>query len=374
MVHQPINLGYYCSWTVYGPRNYSPLDIPVEKLTHVAYAFANIQNGVIVPGDLWADAQKPYTAPNGTTLLGAYAVLNHPDSPLRQRNRNFKSLISIGGWTFSKEFSLVARTPEARQKFADSVVQFIEQYGFQGCDLDWEFPGEGGLPENHRHPDDGKNFTLLAQALRQSLDQLGARRNNQHYILSACTAHAEWLYKNLDLPGLGHACDHLLLMTYDAAGAWSKTTAHHAPFSCIESAVRGYTARGVPAAKLLAGLPLAGRSFGGVCSGNVGAPINKEAPAPGTHAKGIVDYDDLAANYTQAHGYSWQLDPQAMTPVVFNPNTQVWVTAESEESIMKKAKASVEQLGLSGVFLWELSQDRRAVLTGAAAKALNIAH
>ncbi|KAI9168431.1 hypothetical protein H9P43_007803 [Blastocladiella emersonii ATCC 22665] len=372
MVHNPVVGAYYCSWTVYDPRAYTPDQIPVEKLTHLYYAFANISaEGVIVPGDQWADVDKPYTARNGTQLRGAFQVLNHPQGPLRQRNPNFRSVISIGGWTMSKEFSNVARTPESRAKFTKSVVDFVALHGFDGIDIDWEFPVEGGLPANSRCPQDGQNLTLLCESLHRALAQLAQQTGRRSpYCISAAVPHAEWLYRHFDLAGLAKYCDHLLVMTYDATGAWSKVTGHHAPVSCIQTAVQGYTQRGVPAAKLLAGLPQSGRAFGGVKSPAVGSPLTP-GTGPGTHAKGIVDWDDLRINYTPAKGYTASFDAAAGVPILYNANAGVWVTAENEQSIAFKSETS-RKLGLGGVFFWELSQDKTGMLVSAARRALGM--
>ncbi|KAI9217482.1 glycoside hydrolase [Blastocladiella britannica] len=314
----------------------------------------------------------PYTGPTGAQLRGAFQVLNHPDGHLRRRNPSFKSMISIGGWTMSREFSTVAATPAARARFVESAMQFVAQHGFDGIDIDWEFPVEGGRPENARSPDDGRNLTLLLGELRAGLDRIGQQRGGARRLdLAVCLPFADWLSQHFDVPGLAQHCDHLLLMCYDATGAWSDATGHHSPASCIATAAQSYMRRGAPAAKLVAGLPLSGRAFAGVKSGSVGAAVNKGMAPPGTHAPGIVDWDELTSKYSAAAGYQWSVpDPIAMTPVAYNPATGVWITAENEQSIEGKSRFAVQQLGLGGVMYWELSQDRQGTLVGAALRGM----
>ncbi|KAJ3368644.1 hypothetical protein AMAG_15291 [Allomyces macrogynus ATCC 38327] len=357
---------YYPSWSTYD-RAYPPNEIPVEKLTHLYYAFANIVNGVLAPGDQWADMDKPYEL-NGATFRGAFEVFNRRDSPLRQRNPHLKTILSIGGWTFSKEFSLVARTPQSRQTFTQSVCEWMTKYNFDGIDLDWEFPGSGGLPTNARDPADPQNFTLLLEALRQGLDQLAQQQGRDKYLLTVATAYAESLHRFLDMPGLARTCDFVNIMTYECVGSWSTATGHAAPMSCILNAVRAYTMRGVPRHKIIPGIPMSGRAFAGVGSPNVGAPVGA-GMADGSWAKGIVDWNDLCAKYTQAQGYQRIMDPAAGTPILYNPQTQIWISYEDQESVTLKCQA-IKELGLGGVFGWDISQDRRGDLLDPARRVL----
>ena len=54
-----------------------------------------------------------------------------------------KVTVAIGGWTEgSTKYSAMAKDSAERQKFVDSVVQFLQKYNFDGLDLDWEYPGK----------------------------------------------------------------------------------------------------------------------------------------------------------------------------------------------------------------------------------------
>jgi chitinase len=126
--------GYYVSWGAYG-RNYTPRDIDATKLTHIIYAFANIDTGEVMLGDPAVDPRN-------------FAELRQ----LKQKNDRLKLLIAVGGWVGSKHFSITAATELGRKRLADSAVAFLRKYGFDGIDIDWEYPVAGGRPRKFYPP------------------------------------------------------------------------------------------------------------------------------------------------------------------------------------------------------------------------------
>ncbi|GAB3149812.1 glycoside hydrolase family 18 protein [Microbispora hainanensis] len=195
------------------------------RLTHVLYAFANIDpesltclSGVTRPlapdpgdpdqgdgaGDAWADYQRGFTA--AESLDG---VADPPDAPLagnfnqlkklKARHPGLKALISIGGWTYSKYFSDVARTAATRQRFVKSCLDTYVRGDlpgaggrggpgsaagvFDGIDIDWEWPGGGGHLGNHAGADDRRNLTALLAEFRAQLDALG-EATGRRYLLT----------------------------------------------------------------------------------------------------------------------------------------------------------------------------------------------
>ena len=130
----PIILAYFAAWSIYA-RNYFVADIDGSKVTHINYAFANVNSDLtIVLGDSWADVEK--TFPGDTwdqPLRGNFNQL----LKLKQKYPHIQTLISIGGWTWSGKFSDVALTSDSRAKFAQSAVAFVKKYSFDGLDIDW---------------------------------------------------------------------------------------------------------------------------------------------------------------------------------------------------------------------------------------------
>jgi chitinase len=150
-------------------------------LTRVLYAFANASaGGECVSSDPARDDA------NWQAL-----------QTLKQAHPQLKVLISVGGWSQSGLFSDVAASAEARTHFAESCASFVTAHGFDGLDIDWEFPVEGGLPTNHTRPDDGLNFTGLLAELRRALVAQGAT-DGRRYLLTIAAPAGPAEYKHLD--------------------------------------------------------------------------------------------------------------------------------------------------------------------------------
>ena len=122
----PVVAGYY-PWYA-RLDGYLPGDLPAELLTHLHYAFAGI------------DETGRVRLENPREDLASFAGFRG----LREEFPGLMTLLSIGGWGGSQNFSLAARDEEHRRAFAQSAADLMEEQGFDGLDLDWEFPVSGG--------------------------------------------------------------------------------------------------------------------------------------------------------------------------------------------------------------------------------------
>jgi chitinase len=382
-VHDKRVVAYYTSWSVYG-RDYHVPEIPAGRITHINYAFANIDGdaGGIMLGDPYADIDRWY--PGDSWEPGSLRGSFHQLQLLKAAHPHLKTLISVGGWTWSTHFSDVALTAESRGQFASSCVDFIGQYGFDGVDLDWEYPVGGGLPSNTTRPEDRGNYTLLLAELRAQLDAAG------DYLLTIAAPASPAIMEHYELELIHPLLDWINVMSYDLHGPWGDPDADpvthfnaalHAdpddplaePFRSrfnLAATLEAYLDAGVPPEKLHAGLAFYGRGYGGVPSQNDGlyAPYTGPAGA-GTWEGGVFDYWDLAANYVGLGGYERHWQDMALVPWLYNPVTQIMISYDDSLSIGEKG-AWIREAGLGGAMAWELSGDRNEVLLQALQAAL----
>ncbi|WP_239584141.1 glycoside hydrolase family 18 protein [Aquibacillus albus] len=351
-------IGYYAGWSTYS--GYQVEDIDASKLTHINYAFANIsEDGKIIVGDTWADTEKEFP---GDSDRQAFKGNFHQLNKLKEQHPHLKTLISVGGWTWSENFSDVALTEESRTIFAESVVDFLVTYGFDGVDLDWEYPVGGGKADNVNRPEDKQNFTLLLKKIRELLDEQ-SDNDGKEYLLTIAVGANDSHANNMELDLLHHYVDYIQLMTYDIHGEWDEISGLNAPLYrdldskyyrdwSVQDAVKTYISGGVPAKKLVMGLPFYGRVFNQVNSTNNGMyqPFDNG---------GAVSYSRIESDYLNKNGYVRYWIADSKVPYLFNGST--FISYDDKESIGHKT-SYIQSMGLGGAMMWELSQDPNQVL------------
>ncbi|UOQ86699.1 glycoside hydrolase family 18 protein [Gracilibacillus salinarum] len=392
-------VGYYTQWSTYG-RDYQAVDIDASNLTHIVYAFADycwdgaghaastqcegIENGTVVSADPWADYQNPNVIglEEGEEWNRDFYGNLGGLAKLKDQNPGLKTLLSIGGWTFSKNFSNVAASEETRQTFAASAVEFMRTYEMDGVDIDWEYPVAGGLEGNIHRPEDKENHTLLLQTIRDELDKAEQEDGRQYELAIASSANPSYLEHN-ELNRIAEIVDFIDIMTYDFNGSWQKTSAHNAPLFAdpqakeagvsstevfnVATAIQGHLDAGVPSDKLVMGMPFYGRSWGGCDSDgdshNGGYYQNCEGAGNGTWEAGVYDYDDIIKNKLTDNQFTAHWNDAAKVPYLYNEQTGEFISYDDKRSIAAKV-AYVENLELGGAMIWELSADRESQLLG----------
>jgi GH18 family chitinase len=88
-----------------------------------------------------------------------------------------KRVLKIGGWAFSTDpstYDIFRQAVQAENPgiIVPNIVAFVQKYGLDGVDIDWEYPGEPdikGIPAGS--PDDGGNYFIFLAELKNALAQ-----------------------------------------------------------------------------------------------------------------------------------------------------------------------------------------------------------
>ncbi|MBB2921337.1 glycosyl hydrolase family 18 protein [Cellulomonas cellasea] len=367
----------------------------LEDLTHLNYAFGNVTTDLVcdiadVPGD--GDPENDFLR----SVPAADSVDGVADSPYQVLAGNFnqlrelkelspatKVLVSLGGWTWSDNFSEAASTPERRTALVDSCLDLyidgdlpeIDGKGgpgaaagiFDGIDIDWEWPVTGGETANAK-PEDKENFLLLMEEFRAELDARGAAAD-QHYLLTAFAPAGGWNAGQggwLD-PRLFDVVDFLNVQGYDFHGGWvADRTGHQGNLHPdgdnnwglgLDGAMGMYVNAGAAPDQLNAGLAAYGHGWYGVTDGSA-------AWKPAEGYVGTKTYADLRtlgqAFFDADLGASWRYDGDQ------------WWSYDDPASVTAKAEWLAVS-GYGGAMWWDLSGDYRNELGDALGSTLRAA-
>jgi chitinase len=228
----------------------------------------------------------------------------------------------------------------------------MKDWGFDGIDIDWEYPSDDTQ---------AANFVLLLQAVRNALDSHAATyAPGYHFLLTVASPAGPTNYNILHQKDMDAYLDAWNMMAYDYSGAWDSNTGHQAnlypsssnpnstPFS-TDRAVSDYIAAGIPANKIVMGMPIYGRAFestsmpiGGSYSG-VGS---------GSWENGIWDFKSLPKS-----GATEYYDAESGASYSFDASIGEFITYDTLESVGYKVDY-LKNKGIGGAMFWEASADK----------------
>lgn len=356
-------VGYLASWGV-RTKGAAIANLPARQLTHIFYAFAEIaSDGSVMLGDRCVDVG----ACGRNALLPARPAGNLGElRRLKARYPHLKLAISIGGWAGSARFSDAALTDSTRRKFAASAIDlFIRRWPglFDGIDIDWEFPVQGGLKGNVERPSDRENFTLLLAELHRELDAQGSK-DNRHYELTIAASARPSEIANIELDRIVPLLDFINVMTYDYHTGGSIAHFNAPLFAAandptpdlnVDASMRAFESGGVSAGKLLVGIPFFARAYGGVP--NVNGGLLQPSSGPPRDWKGSYgDWRQLANTRLRDPRYKRYWEASAQVPWLYDANAGTWITYDDPQAVRAKMNY-VRDHRLGGVVIWELGAD-----------------
>lgn len=287
---------YMCIGYVYQGHYKNASDVEVidlTKLTHVNYAFALVNDETYIPE------------------LQETEILNLVREKKERENPDLKLMLSIGGWG-DKGFCYAAQNDASREKFAQTCLDLINEYGFDGIDIDWEYPGGAwGEIDTLGESVDRANYTLLCQAIR---NKIGPNK-----LLSIAGGASQ--SGGVECSAMSNILDYVNLMTYDY-GAYNNSD-----FDSTKNYANTWVNAGFPKNRINIGVPFYGRQ-------------GENWPAYSE----IVNYKSQGGTLTTGSSESY---------LTYNGNK---ISFDSPEMIRNKM-LWIKQNGFSGGMTWELSQD-----------------
>ena len=161
----------------------------------------NKETGTVYSSDTYADLEKHYATDSWNDGGGknAYGIVKQLYIQ-KKRNRGLKTLLSVGGWTYSANFMPAAGSAAGRREFARSAVALLADWGLDGIDVDWEYPCDAA---------EAAAYVQLLRECRAALDDFANRNDIRapdgkpyHFLLTVATAAGPANYKTMDLKGM----------------------------------------------------------------------------------------------------------------------------------------------------------------------------
>lgn len=335
-----------------------PEQIPIGIYSHINFAFAII------------DPKTFKIAPSSPDDVNLYKRL----MLLKQRDPGLKVYIAVGGWAFNDPgptattFSDLSASVPRQKVFMESLLSFMSTYGFDGIDLDWEYPKAS---DRSGREVDFDNFPKFMARLK---DTLSAASKGLTITLPA----SYWYLQNFDITNLAKSVDWFNIMSYDIHGTWDKGNKFtgaflnsHTNLTEIDAALDLLWRNDIDPGKAVLGLAFYGRSFTmttascstpgctyesggqrGKCSKEVGILLNSEI-------------DEL-------------VEENSVNPVLYKKEAakvakwgNQWIAYDDEETLMMKSEYA-QTLCLGGLMVWAISHDTQdAKYHKALAKAAN---
>ncbi|KAI8452407.1 glycoside hydrolase superfamily [Phakopsora pachyrhizi] len=367
--------GYY---PAYNSRIQRPSDINVGLYTDLIFFVATTEPGLKLGyGDIPRDLWEP--------LIHEFVK--------QCKSANVVPRLAVGGWTGSVYFSDLVSTDEKRHQYAAFLSKYAQERGFEGLDLDWEYPSKAGIGCNKKRPEDMANFGDFLSILRKiwpkgifsSAVPIGGLTSGEGTLLEA-----ESLKKIID------SLNYVNVMAYDVFGSWSQVTGPNAPFMSTSSgaitggapgasvvdSVKILTNQGFKKSQIVMGIPGYGHSYsltsstlnttnaGGVPSQLYQSKLAQTPPGGATDDKpridvcgvkngwgGIWRYRELIENgflskdgKNGLRGYTRHFDQGTKTPFLTN---STWLLSyDDQESGDIKANFA-KSSGIAGIFYFD---------------------
>ena len=308
-------MGYYPYWV---QDAFPPQDLDLETFTHINHSFA------------WPDEEGGIESPAGF-FDASIADYIH--------NNNRKFILALGGWGHTEGFVSSTSTYELRAVFISSIIDKIIAFGYDGVDIDWEYP---------QTIEQKNNLTYFIE----ELDSVFYSFDPQLLITMAVPI-SNWSGQWLDMSALRPHVDFFNAMTYDIHGGWSSHAGHNSPLyqsppgdadGSVETGINYLVnTRGLPENKINMGIPFWGKKYNA-------STIN------GSFTGSVIDmyYSEILPLIGNGWTYEW--DNIAKCPFLVKEDQSKIITFDDPISIQHKCEFA-QSRNLGGVMVWALGYD-----------------
>lgn len=396
-------VGYFPNYAINSQahKNFDITQLQWDKLTHVQYAFAMADPNTfeLAPSEPETDLVSKFEDREfyhkGQKIkmdetLGYYGQYNLLHT-MKKMYPDVKVMVSTGGWGASRTLWLVMDNEENMNKFADSAVSYIRKYGFDGIDIDFEYPSEtsqSGNPADFdvsetRRKGISDRYAQFMKIMGQKLAEASKQDGTYYWLTSAVTA-SSWVLGGQTNSEFLDYLDFVSIMSYDYHGGWNQYVENQAniyadPADTETSALAlptlgfdwsmNYYRGAAQSEKILMGVPYYTRGWTNVTGGDKGLHGTSKTPATGDENI-WCDYDENGKEIAAGANPLWHVlnlmekdsnyqeywDPVGCVPHVWNEVNKTFLTFENEKSIQERINV-VRNQNLGGVLIWVMHGD-----------------
>ncbi|PVI00005.1 glycoside hydrolase family 18 protein [Periconia macrospinosa] len=339
-------IGYYQGWNTRERLcdRVPPRQINTRGISHLLYAFAFFHPQTFEMMPMHSDDVK---------LYGEFTAL---------KRNGLQTWIAVGGWSFNdpdtatyNAYSDMVSTQSNRRSFIQSLIKFMETYGFQGADIDWEYPAE---PKRGGRKEDTDNLVLLMKEMKE---QFGGRFGS-----SLTLAPDYWYLRGFKPAAMQNYVDWMGFMSYDLHGPWDtdvKTLGSkvrpQTDITEIEKNIKPLWFDGVDPSKIVMGLAYYGRTYT-LTDPSCGMMGCSFVPGKGGAAGSCTNFPGVLSNreirgIIEAENNTPYLNETAMVKY-FTYQGNSWVGYDDADTYaLKESFADSHCLG--GIMIWSIDFD-----------------
>ncbi|OJZ80610.1 glycoside hydrolase family 18 protein [Aspergillus luchuensis CBS 106.47] len=317
-------------------------------VTHINFAF------------LYIDPDLYTITPMETSQQDLYSRV----TALKKRKNDLEVWISIGGWAFNdtgstaNTFSELAASKSKQSTFFESLLSFLDKYGFDGVDLDWEYPVDsdrGGSDADY------ENYPTFLANLRSALDSA-----DKGYGLTITLPSSYWYLQHFNVAEMAKSVDWFNVMTYDLHGGWDaedpwigSVVNAHTNLTEIVSAMDLLWRNDIPPSRVVMGLGFYGRSFtlNDTSCVTAGCPFSTVGKAGDcTNSAGTLSFSEIEAILKDPSRHATQTYDATSSVQIVTFDGNQWVSYDNWASFQAKLDyASSHCIG--GTMVWAVSLD-----------------